>query len=344
MVVIGHSYAMVTTKGDPFYFYLGGYDSGGGFGLAIFFVISGYLVSQSVLRRSTADYLVSRVLRIVPALCLVTCVEVLVIGPIFTKLSLAEYFSSGVTLGRFWNPAVFPITLFLPGVFTSLRIPFVNGSLWTLPVECSFYLVLPIIAFFGALSRRGSIVIVCLSIVGYFVATTYFSLGWDARGPELLRGVSLYVALRYAVFFVLGAALWVNRDRVPVTGGGAMLCCILLFAGVGAPASVLLYMLCLPYLVIYVATKTPVVSIRKIGDLSYGLFLFAWPIQQSLQETFSHIGPRTLTITATAIGLAVAYASYWTVESRFLKLRKKRRAELHAVATDERTPKIAAVS
>ena len=204
-----------------------------------------------MLRHSTADYFLSRVLRIVPALFLVTCVEVLVIGPIFTKLSLAEYFSSGVTLGRFWNPAVFPITFTLPGVFTSLPIPRVNGSLWTLPV--------------------------------------------------------------------------------------------LLFAGVGAPASVLLYMLCLPYLVIYVATKTPVVSIRKIGDLSYGLFLFAFPIQQSLQETFSHIGPRTLTITATAIGLAVAYASYWTVESRFLKLRKKRRAELHAVATGERTPKIAAV-
>jgi peptidoglycan/LPS O-acetylase OafA/YrhL len=111
-----------------------------------------------------------------------------------------------------------------------------------------------------------------------------------------------------------------------------MLCCSLLFAGVGTPARVLLYMLCLPYLVIYVATKTPLVPIRKIGDLSYGLYLFAFPIQQALQETFPHIGPRTLTIAATVMGLAVAYASYWTVESRFLKLRKKRRPDVHSGA------------
>jgi peptidoglycan/LPS O-acetylase OafA/YrhL len=295
-----------------------------------------------VLRHSTADYFLSRVLRIVPALCLVTCVEVLVIGPTFTKLPLAEYFTSDVTWGRLWNPAVFTITYTLPGVFTSLPIGGVNGSLWTLPIECSFYLILPVIAFFGALSPRGSLIIASLSIVGYFVAITFFGLGWDASGPALLRGVSLYTALRYAVFFILGAALWVNRDRVPVTGGGAMLCCGLLFAAVGTPAHVLLYMLCLPYLVIYVGTKTTLVPLRKIGDLSYGLYLFAFPIQQALQETFSHIGPLSLTIAATAIGLAAAYASYWMVESRFLKLRKKRRPDLHAVAT--RSPvQIAAV-
>jgi peptidoglycan/LPS O-acetylase OafA/YrhL len=334
MVVISHSYGMVTTTGDPFAFYFGGYDTGGGFGVAIFFVISGYLVSQSVLRHSTADYFLSRVLRIVPALFLVTCVEVLVIGPTFTKLSLTEYFTSDLTWARLWNPAVFTITYTLPGVFTSLPILGVNGSLWTLPIECSFYLVLPIIAFFGALSHRGSLIIAGLSIVGYFVAVTFFGLGWDAAGPELVRGVSLYTALRYAVFFILGAALWVNREHVPVTGGGALLCCGLLFAAVGAPARVLLYMLCLPYLVVYIATQTPLVPVRKIGDLSYGLFLFAFPIQQALQETFPHIGPLSLTMAATAIGLAAAYASYWMVEARFLKLRKKRRPNLHAVPTN----------
>jgi len=63
------------------------------------FVISGFLVSGSVARRSTLDYLASRALRILPALAVVTCFEVLLIGPIFTTLPVRAYFSNSAT----WN-------------------------------------------------------------------------------------------------------------------------------------------------------------------------------------------------------------------------------------------------
>src|SRR5262245_53522115 len=68
LVLISHCYPLTGVATDPFAHYFGEYDTGGGWGVAIFFVISGFLVTRSVMERSTWVYLRSRVLRIVPAL------------------------------------------------------------------------------------------------------------------------------------------------------------------------------------------------------------------------------------------------------------------------------------
>jgi peptidoglycan/LPS O-acetylase OafA/YrhL len=107
--------------------------------------------------------------------------------------------------------------------------------------------------------------------------------------------------------------------------GAAIICGVVLFAAAGTVVATLAYMVCLPYLVIFIALKTPVLSFDKIGDLSYGTYLFAFPVQQSLIWLFGfeHIGPIGLSVVAVSITFLLAFASWRLVEKPCLQLRKR---------------------
>lgn len=325
-VLIYHSYALTGAAGpDPFYKYLGGYDSGGGIGVAIFFVISGYLVSGSAARHTTLNYIASRALRILPALIAVSVFDVFVIGPLFTSMSLPDYFSSPQTWDHLANPMIFGLTGSLPGTFTNHVVPAVNGSLWTLPIECGFYLLLPVIGFCGALTRIGSLAVLGACLIAYAIAVTWFGLDWAHPGATVIRGVSVFYGLRYAVFFSAGSALWLWRDWIAPNTGGALIAGALLVAASQCFAAPLAYFLCLPYLVIYAAVSLPHLPLgEKIGDLSYGTYLFAFPIQQAVLSALGPAtGPNTLSLVAIPITLLLASASWRWIENPALQLRNR---------------------
>ncbi len=327
MVLFNHSFPLTGASFEPFTNWFGGYDSGGGIGVTIFFIISGFLVSGSIERRPTIDYLASRALRIVPAFAVVTCFEILLIGPAFSTLSLSAYFSDFSTWRHFANPLIFPIDFRLPGVFDDLPNSAVNGSLWTLPLECGLYFVLPVIARCGGLTKRGAIIAFATCFAGYFIATGYFGLASLNEGPELLRGVRAFSALKLATFFFAGAALRANRNEVPLHIGGAIICCALLFAAARTSTAMAVYFICTPYLVIFAALKFPAVSLEKVGDLSYGIYLFAFPVQQGLMTAFT-LGQRPvrLSMLAIPIVLTLAFLSWRFVERPALRLRNRNRA------------------
>ena len=120
----------------------------GHIGVAIFFVTSGFLVTESWRRRPGAGgYLLKRVLRIWPAFLMMIGLSVFVVGPIVTDRSLHSYFTSPQTWGYLLHNAVMsPITFLLPGVFRHQPLSGVNGSLWTLPFEVLAYLALLLLA------------------------------------------------------------------------------------------------------------------------------------------------------------------------------------------------------
>lgn len=323
LVLVSHSFALTGLAYDPVNLWLGGYDTGGGVGVAIFFVLSGFLVSASVSRRSTVDYLASRSLRILPALASVTAFEVFVIGAFFTKLNLASYFGDMSTWSYLSNVMIIRgIDFNLPGVFESMPYSAVNGSLWTLPVECALYLILPGFALCRGITPRGTIIAFVLCACGYFVATGYTGLDWWSQGPEMFKGVKVYSILKLGTFFFAGAMFWANRDAISLHKGGAVICFLLLIACSRTVGATAVYFLCLPYLVLYVALRCPVVSLEKIGDLSYGTYLFAFPIQQSLVSIFgASVGPLRLTAAAIPVTLAMAFLSWRLVERPSLRWR-----------------------
>ncbi|MDP9940112.1 acyltransferase family protein [Ectopseudomonas alcaliphila] len=140
MVIWSHAYPTVLGKGakQPLTALTGGQFSMGDLGVAIFFVISGFLVSQSMFRlNDLTSYAKARALRIFPDLIFCVLLSILLIGPLFSTLNTAEHFTNS----RTYNYLIATTTLnflspFLPGVFESNPYgSYINGSLWTLKYE-----------------------------------------------------------------------------------------------------------------------------------------------------------------------------------------------------------------
>lgn len=342
IVLVSHCYPLSGLRIEPFAHYLGEYDTGGGWGVAIFFVISGFLVTRSALERSRADYARSRLLRILPALLLVSCVESFVIGPLCTTLPLPAYFTSGRTYAHLMNALVFHLRQTLPGTFTANPLPYeVNGSLWTLPVECMFYILLPAAAAVGLLRARAAWLLPCGAALALALGVTFGGWDWDHQGWRLFPGGHAFSVFKEAVYFLAGAGLWVYRARVPHSGALAAACVLLLIACAGRDYRLAAMYVALPYLVIYAALTPPLLArgLARTGDLSYGVYLFAFPVQQATVALRGGIiTPLELLAWSLPPCLVLAALSWHFVEKRALRFRRPARATVQSASLREATP------
>lgn len=305
-----------------------GYDLAGAFAVLIFFVISGFLVTKSAQERSIDGYLTARALRILPALVCTVVITVFLIGPLMTKLRFDEYLAAPFTLSYLANMFVFGIQHDLPAATAGLPYTAMNSSLWTLSVECAFYLVLAVLASFGLLTRQRAGWFV-LAMVAFHVFCFYWlGLFYGKQGPVVWQGATLHEIAKNGCAFALGGAFWVYRDKVPLNPWLAAACGVALYAAFGTMSAAFVYALALPYLVIFFALRLPAVSLRRLGDLSYGTYLISFPIQQLVISRIGTWSPTAVSLITMAIVLPVAYASWWYIEKPFLTFKARRARRL----------------
>ena len=326
LVIFSHSYPLTKTTPEPVMAWFGGYVEGGGLGVATFFAISGFLVTRSLERHDLRGYVASRFLRIMPALAVVAVVQTFLIGAWFTTLPLADYLVHPGTLDGLRNILVFDVRYTLPGVFAGNPYPgAVNGSLWTLPVESFFYLLLPLLFLLGLLRRRRIVVFLGLLFLLFLVGSEVYGYSRFHQGGIVFGSVPFYPALTASLDFVMGAVLWVHRDDVPLNWGMAACGVIALFAAAHTLSADYVFNLVFPYLVLYAALARPLATswTGRIGDLSYGTYLFAFPIQQSIVALLGPgLGPLRLTLLAIPATLVCAALSWRLVERPSLRLKR----------------------
>lgn len=329
-VLVSHSYPLTGVRWEPFA-HLFTYDTGGGFAVAVFFVLSGLLVTRSAMEHDPATYLVARVLRIVPALAVVTLVEYLVVGPLFTTLPIGAYLKQG--LSHLWNPSLFWMNLSLPGVFVDLANPMVNGSLWTLPIEAACYLWLLLLVGLGIMTRGG--VLILTAIVLLLLMTAHHTgLSFDNQGGILQAGVPLFSGLKCLSFFLVGSCFYVLRDRIPLSWALVVVALIILKVSANGVMAPLAYHLCVPYLAVFFGLcGLPAVRLRKtIGEMSYGVYIYAFPVQQMVVSSFGpEIGPLRLMLLSMPPVLLLAWLSWHWVEKPALRLKAIRSDEKPAL-------------
>jgi peptidoglycan/LPS O-acetylase OafA/YrhL len=272
----------------------------GGFAVVVFFVVSGNLVAGSwIAEPDVTAFFAKRALRVFPGLTVVVLLSVLVLGPVVTSVPLGEYFTSRTTWNYVGTISLTPIRILLPGVFTGNPVPYVNGSLWTLPGEMICYCILAVLAFFGAVRRRWPLLLALVLVT----ATRESHLG----GTSVDMGLAGLV-----MFFLLGALLRVYP--IPVSRTGAALAVgsliVSLWSGVfvvGAPG--------LAYLVIFAASRpTRLASaLGRFGDPSYGIYIYAYPLQQTL-VLVGLARPWALLVTSLPLAIALGYCSWHFVE------------------------------
>ncbi len=253
------------------------------FGVQAFFVVSGFLVTMSFENSSSIkSYFLKRVRRIAPAYIIVVLGAACTLSAIST-LSAHDYFTSP----EFWRYLAFNLTLSnfsaptLPGVFQSNFMSAVNGSLWTIKVEVAFYCLVPLMVW---ASRRIGASRVLLIV---FVTSLLWKIGFDATAT--FTGSEIYGKLAKQLpgqlCFFAGGALAYYRTRagkgistiLPALGVIAYaLSSNIFIQDIAAPLSVT----AIVYWAAIVAPRLPPVASN--GDFSYGIYLYHFPIIQSL--------------------------------------------------------------
>ena len=286
-------------------------------GVAVFFVISGYLITGSWERHPHLPrYLTSRVLRIIPGLALVTVMAAFVLGPIVTVLSPQAYFGSGETYSYLRNAVLLPNYL-LPGVFVDNPYPLaVNGSLWTLPAEFACYLVVPVL---GLLPKKLRVPAWVLFGLASVVLTTVLHL--EFFGARVQSAAAMWV------FFAGGAlvrlALGTRHLRMDVAA--VLLIVWLAFVAINPQYGLYAAWLALPYCLLAFGTQsTPVIRrASRYGDLSYGLYLWAFPVQQTVIHYFGVLPWGIDVVVVTGVTAVFAYASWHLVERPCMDLAQR---------------------
>lgn len=318
LVLFSHSFPLYGVKGEPFAVATA-FDTFGGLAVGTFFVISGFLITASWTKNPKLySYLRNRVIRIFPGYSAVIMLAI-VLGACITTLPLSEYIRHPVTLDYLGNFLLYMQRFDLPGVFTDNPQPGVNGSIWTLPKEFTMYLLLAALGYTRLL--RGPVLLV--SYLGCFAGyIIYMETHRDFADAWFYSSLT-----KNAVYFFAGALFWHYRERITLSPELCLLMLIVLALSAQTPWSKYSFMLCLPYLVIF-AGLWDMRSIRnfgKYGDFSYGLYLYAFPVQQCYMLW---VGERwgfwTFPLVCLPITFCFAVASWYLVEKPWL--RRKTRA------------------
>ncbi|KMO13602.1 acyltransferase family protein [Methylobacterium indicum] len=308
LVVVSHAFSVTTgaVLDEPLA-HLTGYTLGE-HAVNGFFAVSGFLVTMSLLRRGPRDYVVARALRIAPGLVAATLAVSLGLGSLMTSLSLSAYWSDpGVWRFIQGTLTTFKSNAALPGVFSENPFRFPMGTVWTLKYEVLCYLGLLAAGLLGTLRWRW----LCpLLVAGLVVGLALAGL----RTGEMPKG--LETSLRLPLIFATGAAFFLYAERAPLSWplalGGLGLAALLHGTALYPPVLFLAEAYAVLCLGLVPPVRHPALDPR--ADLSYGTYLYGWPVQQSLHALMPAASAWALLGPSLVLTLAVAALSWRFVE------------------------------
>lgn len=287
-------------------------------GLDGFFVISGYFIFQSLERsHSLCDYFKKRFLRVFPGLFFVLVITVCLLpllhhdgNAIFSQLDFYTYLPRNLSLYGFQS--------IVKGVFENNYYHAINGSLWTIRYEFSLYIALGLLFFIRGYKNK-----VCLLLcVTFFLMYLFFVFGMDRFGHSKIITLQGYEFFNLGTFFVMGSLLASIQFEKKVSVLILFISVVILFLAI--------------YFEVYSTVKHivfPVVVLSfgfiplrffstfgKYGDLSYGIYIYSFPVQQVLVHLFK---PKvhSLIVYSLLISIVLGFLSWHFIEKKALLLK-----------------------
>lgn len=306
LVAVSHGIVM-HTGGQPYW----GQSTLGDFAVDGFFVLSGFLVISSYLRlKSFFRYSWHRLLRIMPGFWVCLLVVAFLAAPLAALLEglpLSTPFTTSPTVFHFLavNAGLLINEYGIAGLLADNPTPYIFiGSLWTLVLEAMCYIALAALGLIGLLRHRW--------LVLGLAACLWAVMSAQALGVPVPLGDNI---LRMLTMFFLGASAYLFAEWVP-THWLVLVGAIALFLAsaaalenyriTGAAAFV--------YLLLWLAARLPF-KMRLRVDLSYGVFIYHWPLQQLLVLTAAFALPTwAFVVLSLALVVPVALASWTLVE------------------------------
>jgi len=322
LVIVSHSFELVDgNRSRELLTRVFGTLSFGEFAVDGFFLLSGYLIIQSwQMEPRLLPFLWKRFLRIFPAFIVCSIICALLFGPLgvhhrlgyWAAFDIKTFVRTMLTLG----------SVYVPPVFVGSNYAVMNGAMWTIRYEMLCYLM---VAFAGVLSLFGrpvlwllvTVTLIAGSICFYPIPDRVFFLGWDLYfyADALVRLIML---------FVVGGCFYLFRQSVVYRPCYILLALILLIACLcdarwAEPGMAVFG----GYLLFYLAyARIPVLDrFQRLPDLSYGIYLYGWPIQKLLIFHIAGISPWLVMILTIVLAGYFAFVSWHVIEKPSLSLK-----------------------
>jgi peptidoglycan/LPS O-acetylase OafA/YrhL len=322
LVVLEHSYFLADGGPwrEPLYRLTHGQVQFGEFAVFMFFTVSGFLVTRSGMTSTLDRYALKRILRIVPGFLVASLVGILIVGPLSAG---PGYFAAqnwklvaGALLGLKQVAAA--------GAFPTNPLHLVHGALWTVRYEFDCYILIGLLATLGLLKGR-------TALITFLVLAAMVAVSQLVSPPVIDHGIG-YILIsspdqwgRLFPFFFVGSAIYLWREHIPKSPW--LLGAAILWLAVASQACGFYWALLFggSYAVLYAALTLKWEA--RIGgvhtDLSYGVYLYSWPVQQLIIARLAP-GPLATFATALPLTLAVAWLSWTFIEAPALKLAHRR--------------------
>jgi peptidoglycan/LPS O-acetylase OafA/YrhL len=322
-VIFSHSFLLAEGRdtNEPFVRLLGEKNILGLYGVFTFFVISGFLITRSAsTSRSVRAFAWARMLRIYPALICCTIFCGVVLGSIFTTLPLVDFWTRLLPLNyAVWASLLpgsegwsIPTVIFYRG--GGWLAEGINGSLWTIPQEVHCYVIVGLLCAVRWL--RWYIVAAICALCLPLILLPFPDV------PKAL-GDFLFVAPSFA----FGSLLYFlqSRRRLPLW---PLLVCAGIAAGAiwaGKPLQLFPLYAAYPLICLATAQRFHLPSLRKFGDISYGMYLYGWPAEQVVRALLGEGAPWWAIFgMALPVAAILGFLSWHLLESRVLRFKKYR--------------------
>lgn len=317
VVVVGHS---TTELGATFY----GAPVGGIDGVGMFFVMSGMLVWLSGQRAVEVtghwrEYFRNRYLRVAPAIYAYTATVLLLLVAI-GAVAASDVFTPGIAVWLLGSALLAPN--YDPAAFADFGTGILNGPLWSIPAEVSYYIALPFMFWFARRWGVGRMLLLAVPVT--VIAPTVGHLAGGA-----IENVLHHTFLERSAYFAVGIAAANYWKRIPQSPW--------IFAGMFATWMVLTpivhdnfyrpFVLAIPlgYSVLWFGFHGPQALQRftnRIGDLSFGTYIWHMPIINLYVDQGWGIGKWWATPSVIVASVAAGAASWWLVERRALAFKR----------------------
>lgn len=316
---------------DAFFRLTGGYLQLGLLAVAVFFCLSGFLVTPGLAKTGNViEYLSRRFMRIMPLLAFVVVVTAFVVGPIFSKLPPGDYYSHKLTWYYLKNITT-SLSLQLPGVIDYDGGVTVNGPMWTLRFEWLCYFLIAGASLVGMFRHRAIFLLAWLAAL-IAIPLFYGPLPEGERSP-------LFNLLLLFGYFGAGVLIFLYADILRWSRLLMGLATVLLVLSWQSDIAYLVAPGLTAYIVIgFGLLRMPWTGVLAKADLSYGVYLTHSVVLLIVMHLFHFTNWIALFATALPLALLAALFTWTFIEKPALR-RKSLPAELLRRALRRRPPR-----
>lgn len=312
LVIISHSWPVGGYGPDP---QLGDQNLGQ-WAVAGFFVVSGYLITGSRLGGTLGSYMWRRFLRIYPAFLVILVLVAFIAAPLSAAIDgTGGYTISGGAQYVFRNIALFVTQYDIAGTLTTAPYPDSwNGPLWTLGYEFACYILVGLLL--TIVPRKMALPAVAVAFFGGTAGTVFFMVTAPGDDGFVVR------MLRLGTYFLAGSLVYLLRDRIRFSAWMAAAAGAAVVITIATSTFQTFAGLPLAYLMMYLGVVLPLTRMGHDNDISYGMYIYAFPLQQLIALTIGpHLNVWLFAVISIAVTVPFAWASWLLVEQPAMKYK-----------------------